>query len=92
MLVVRASQRATISAVCEHEWLRPPAGEAPVDREGFAGPIWDEGVAARLDAMGCPLALVQHHVMSATGTTNHVTAAYEILQHGEKQPPQPQPA
>ena len=44
---------------------------------------WDDAVGARLDALGCPAALVRHHVraLNQSGTTNHVTAAYEILLH-----------
>jgi hypothetical protein len=43
-------------------------------------------VAAKLEAMGCPTALVQHHVnaLAASGTSNHVTAAYEILLQAER--------
>jgi hypothetical protein len=48
--------------------------------------LWDEAVAAKLEAMGCPTALVQHHVnaLAASGTSNHVTAAYEILLQAER--------
>ena len=49
MLVVRASQRAPIDVVCEAAWLSPAVGEKPIDREGIAGPTWDENVAARLE-------------------------------------------
>ena len=38
--------------------------------------------SARLEAYGCPRALVQHHVGS--GASNHVTAAYECLLHAEQ--------
>ena len=82
MLVVRASQRAGIDAVCEHAWVRSAEGEAPINTCGHPAEMaWDENVGARLDAMGCPLTLVQHHMQA--GTTNHVTAAYEILAHGD---------
>jgi serine/threonine protein kinase len=81
LLVVRASQRASIEAVCEHFWLAPAAGEPPLDVHGTSATPWDEGVGARLEASGCPLALVHHHVNA--GASNHVTAAYEILLHGD---------
>ena len=82
MLVVRASQRAPIEAVLQHAWLAPGAAEPPIHVAGASGPTWDEGVAARLEAYGCPRALVQHHVGS--GASNHVTAAYECLLHAEQ--------
>ena len=85
---MRASRRAPIEAVCDAAWLAPAAGEPPIDRLGIDGPRWDEGVAARLEAMGCPAALVHHHVMnSATATTNHVTAAYEMLLQADAERP-----
>ena len=77
LLVVRAGQRLTIQAVCAHPWIAPTHAEPPIDMAGAAATPWEEDVAARLAAYGCPLALVQHHVN--TGTTNHVTAAYECL-------------
>ena len=91
MLVVRASQRATIDGVCDATWLAPSAGESQIHREGFDGPCWDDGIAARLEAMGCPAALAHHHVMQSTsGTANHVTAAYEMLLQAEPQSEQEQ--
>ena len=82
MLVVRASQRAGIDQVCEDAWVKPKADEPPLNLCGHPAEVEvDEGVGSRLDAMGCPLTLVQHHVQN--GTTNHITAAYEILLHGE---------
>ena len=79
MLVVRASTRAPIEQVCAHQWLAPAPSEPPLDTHGGAAPVWDDGVARRLEAYGCPLALVQHHVNA--GTSNHLTAAYECLLH-----------
>ena len=79
MLVVRSSQRASIDAVCANTWLAPSQDEPPIDTAGAAGPVWDEHVGARLEAYGCPLALVQHHVQQ--GASNHVTAAFECLLH-----------
>ena len=89
MLVVRASQRATIEQVCAHHWLAPREGERPLELNGSAAtPVWDEQVGARLEAMGCPLALVQHHVNA--GASNHVTAAYECLLHADPAAAAPQ--
>ena len=61
-MLLRASQRAPIDVVCEAVWLSAAVGEKPIDRAGIAGPTWDENVAARLEVMGCPNALVHHHV------------------------------
>jgi len=87
LLVVRASQRADIDETCRHPWLAPGPTEPPIDTSGLSpAPTWDEAVAAKLEAMGCPTALVQHHVnaLAASGTSNHVTAAYEILLQAER--------
>ena len=81
LLVVRASQRSPIESVCAHAWLKADSGEAPLPLDGTDGPGWDEAVAARLEAYGCPKALVQHHV--GAGAANHVTASYEVLVHAE---------
>ena len=84
LLIVRASQRASIVEVCQHWWLVPSADEMPLDCDGFSpAPKWNPAVAARLEKVGCPSALVQHHVTSLAsgGKSSHVTAAYEILQH-----------
>ena len=81
MLVVRASQRAPIEAVIAHPWLAPQPTEPPIDVDGASVTLWDEGVASRLEAYGCPRALVQHHVNG--GASNHVTAAFECLMHAE---------
>lgn len=87
LLVVRASQRADIDETCRHPWLAPGPTEPPIDTSGLSpAPTWDDAVAAKLEAMGCPTALVQHHVnaLAASGTSNHVTAAYEILLQAER--------
>ena len=82
MLVIRSSHRADIDEVCTHGWLAPTGAEAPLDVKGVETTVWDESVATRLEGMGCPTALVQHHV--ASGVTNHVTAAYEMMQQAER--------
>ena len=79
ILVVRASQRATLAAVCDHRWMLDGAAAAAdvIPFEGEPAARWDDAAAAELDAMGCSAALVRHHVQA--GAHNHVTAAFDIL-------------
>ena len=89
MLVVRASQRATIDWVCHQSgWLLHDGSKIEVS--GMDSAPWDENVAAQLEAYGCPAALVQHHVKA--GAANHIVAAYECLLHAGKDAAVQQPA
>ena len=53
------------------------AGLLAVEAGGEAETRWDDGVAAQLEQMGCPLELTKHHITH--NSRNHVAAAYEIL-------------
>ena len=85
LLAVRAAQRAPIETVCAAGWLHEADAESggglpePLCVDGEGETRWEAEVAGRLEAMGCPAPLVQHHVTA--GTCNHVTAAYEVLLH-----------
>lgn len=77
LLTVKPSLRSTTEQLCSHAWMVADGTLPVVGGGGAKETRWDEGVAAQLEGMGCPVELTKHHVTH--DSRNHVTAAYEIL-------------